>query len=150
MRLFNTKKKSEPIAKILGIPVIQIGKPNSVGNIYTLNSIKNIFENFDGKGKGKIHGSIIDGNQGLKEPTHSVEALFMEEDYVVAVTKFLDTRQGKIAYEMINQGIGMLRPTISGFVDQQTKEIIVNELISFDILPSNDNICNTVEWLKIK
>jgi hypothetical protein len=50
MRVFN-RKKEEQVLKTLAIPVIKIGSPNSVGNVYTLNSVKDIFENFDEKKK---------------------------------------------------------------------------------------------------
>lgn len=156
MRIFNTKRKPESTSKTLAIPVIQIGKPNSVGNIYTMKSIEDIFEDFDEK-NSRIYGSImkndettVSGVTNVKNVTHFVEALLLEEDFVIAVTKFLDTAQGKIAHDILNLGEGIIRPTISGFVDQQTKEIVVRELVSFDILPYNENIIDTLEWINIK
>jgi hypothetical protein len=151
MWLFNRKKEEETLA----IPVIKIGSPNSVGNVYTQNSVKDIFENFDEK-KGAMYGCLMKDddtpskNLEIKNITHRVEALVLEDDFVVAVVKFLNTPQSKIAREMLDDGLAMMRPTISGFVDQQTKEIIVHDLVSFDILPFNDNVHNATEWIKIK
>lgn len=155
MRVFN-RKKEEQVLKTLAIPVIKIGSPNSVGNVYTLNSVKDIFENFDEK-KERIYGSLMKNDDGigakklaLKDVTHYIDALVLEDDFVVAITKFMNTPQAKIAREMLDNGLAMLRPTINGFVDQETKEIIVYDLLSFDILPFNDNVRCTIEWIEIR
>jgi hypothetical protein len=155
MRVFN-RKKEEQVLKTLAIPVIKIGSPNSVGNVYTLNSVKDIFENFDEK-KERIYGSLMKNDDGigaktlaLKDVTHYIDALVLEDDFVVAITKFMNTSQAKIAREMLDNGLAMLRPTINGFVDQETKEIIVYDLLSFDILPFNDNVHCTIEWIGIR
>lgn len=156
MWVFNRKKKDQTMLKTLAIPVIKIGSPNSVGNVYTQNSVKDIFENFEEK-KGRIYGSLMKDDDGvadkilaLKDITHYIDALVVEDDFIVAIAKFLNTPQAKIAMEMLDNGLAMLRPTISGFVDQETKEIIVHDLVSFDILPFNDNVHCATEWVKIK
>jgi hypothetical protein len=149
------KKKvdSKMRSKILEIPVIQIGKPNSIGNVYTLQSINDILEDFKEKGS-QIYGSII-GDQNFKindlsNSTHAVEKIFIEDGFLLARTRFFDTPLGAEAYKILDQGLAMLKPTISGYVDSQTNEIIVHELVCFDILPYNDDIYETVEGIKIR
>jgi hypothetical protein len=155
MWVFNRKKEGQ-VLKTLAIPVIKIGSPNSVGHFYTLNSVKDIFKNFDEK-KERIYGSLMKNDDeiaaktlALKDVTHYIDALVLEDDFVVAITKFMNTSQAKIAREMLDNGLAMLRPTINGFVDQETKEIIVYDLLSFDILPFNDNVHCTIEWIGIR
>lgn len=155
MWLFNIKKEKKVESKFLEIPVIRIGKPNSIGNIYTQQSINDILEDFEEKGS-KIYGTIIgDGDsasktQDLSKITHVVEKIILDDGFLLARARFFDTPLGNQAYKMLDQGLAMLRPTISGFVDSQTNEIIVHELVSFDILSYNDNVSETAEWVEIK
>lgn len=151
---FKKKKVDNKMeSKFLEIPVIRIGKPNSIGNVYTLQSINDILEDFKEKGS-QIYGSIVgDQNfktQDLSKITHVVEKIFIEDDFLLARARFFDTQLGTEAYKMLDQGLAMLRPTISGFVDSQTNEIIVHELVSFDILSYNDNVSETAEWIELK
>jgi hypothetical protein len=151
---FKKKKVDNKMeSKFLEIPVIRIGKPNSIGNVYTQESINDILEDFKEKAS-QIYGSIVgDQNfktQDLSKITHVVEKIFIEDGFLLARARFFDTPLGTKAYEMLDQGLAMLRPTISGFVDSKTNEIIVHELVSFDILSYNDNVSETAEWIELK
>lgn len=155
MWLFNKKKEEEiPGISYLTIPIIDVDVPNSLGNIYTKESIKDLIDGFKEK-NGRVYGSCVMQNgielksRDLKEITHSVEDLIFEDHTLVAVTKFFNTIQSRKAKEILDKGLGILRPTIRGFVNKETKEIVVLELISFDILPIDDKFVESIKWVSI-
>jgi hypothetical protein len=138
------------------IPVIEIGKPNSIGNIYTEKSVERILNSF--KGKTSLIGELISGytqkgeyETTLSNATHIIKHIYIEDEFVIAVIKFLETKRAMDAMKMLGDGMVTLRPTISGIVNEETKEIDVHDIMSIDLLPIDDRFLQTsIDWIKIK
>lgn len=153
--MFLTKKRSIKKSIIREIPIIQIGLPNCVGNIYTNESIKSLFECFERK--GTCLGELISDDGGefyektsLSDVTHRVITLFIEDDFVVAVIEFLENQKAKDAIKLLDEGLVTLRPTIEGSVDLENKEIKIKELIGIDFLPSDERtVPREIKWIGI-
>lgn len=151
-----SKKRSKKDPKTKAIPIIQIGVPNSVGNIYTEKSVDRLFECFEKK-NGNCYGELVHELKessyvtDLSNVTHKVEALWVEDGFVVAGVKFLSNQRSNLAIEMLENGCAALRPTIAGTVDPETKEIKINELIGVDFLPVDDRIIpKEIDWIEVK
>lgn len=140
----------------LELAVIRIGRPTAVGNIYTERSISDILEIFHEEKGRKVYGTVIGDSEitvksrNIRDCTHCVEELYIEDGFLVAVARFLDSDAGRKARRILKEGMGMLRPTIHGYADQSTKEIMVTDVISFDILPFNSTTIDLTEWIRIK
>jgi len=155
MFLINRKKsKKEP--KIKAIPIIQIGVPNSVGNVYTEESVDRLFECFEKK-NGNCYGELVHELKessyvtDLSNVTHKVEALWVEDGFVVAVIKFLSNQRSNLAVEMLENGGAVLRPTIAGTIDPETREVKIKELLGVDFIPVYDwIITKEIKWIDVK
>lgn len=146
----------EPKYVIREFPLIELDCPNSVGNIYTSRSAKKILEIMEER--GKIPGELVDVIKSdgtyetkLENASHVVEHLFLEDNFIVAVIKFRTTGNGRDALKMFEEGMATLRPTIRGKILQETKEVIVNDVISVDLIPVTDKILQKeINWINLK
>ena len=137
--------------KTIELPVLRIGRPNGIGNIYTEDSVKDMLDIFYEEKSSKIYGDLVGWSYVYQRsnPTHWVERIFIEDGFLIAVTNFKDTKGGMFARQKIEDGQGMLRPTIRGYVHQETKEITVTDIISFDILAFSDIEPESIEWINV-
>ena len=153
--MFLTKRKSEKCL-IYEIPIIQIGIPNCVGNIYTEESVEMLMSSYNKK--DSLYGELIsdlDSNNKyelkLQDVTHKLKHLFVQDGFVVAVIEFLKNKKSDETIDLMRRGLVTLRPTISGFVDPDTKHIRVTELIGVDFLPTDERTMpKEIVWNKIK
>lgn len=154
MLTFSRKEKKQNLYR--EIPILQIGKSNGAGNIYTEKSVNKILEVFSNK--GSLMGELVsdytkDGNYvtTLSNVTHVIKHLFVEDGFLVAVVKFMDHQKGKDAIKILGEGLAILRPTISGTVDSETHEIRVNNVMSVDLLPVEERLIEkNIDWIKIR
>jgi hypothetical protein len=138
------------------VPLIEIGVANSVGNIYTEKSSAKIFEIL--KERKFFTGELVDvlANNGeyttkLEEASHIIDHLFMEDNFIMAVIKFRMTRNGKEALKIFSDGLASFRLTIRGKIKEETSEIIINDVISVDLIPINDKLLQKeINWIIMK
>jgi hypothetical protein len=138
------------------VPLIEIGVANSVGNIYTEKSSAKIFEIL--KERKFFTGELVDvlANNGeyttkLEEASHIIDHLFMEDNFIMAVIKFRMTRNGKEALKIFSDGLASFRLTIKGKIKEETSEIIINDVISVDLIPINDKLLQKeINWIIMK
>ena len=138
------------------VPLIEIGVANSVGNIYTEKSSAKIFEIL--KERKFFTGELVDvlANNGeymtkLEEASHIIDHLFMEDNFIMAVVKFRMTRNGKEALKIFSDGLASFRLTIRGKIKEETSEIIINDIISVDLIPINDKLLQKeINWIIMK
>ena len=138
------------------VPLIEIGVPNSVGNIYTEKSSAKIFEILKERKffTGELVDALLDNGEyitKLEEASHIIDHLFMEDNFIMAVVKFRMTRNGKEALKIFSDGLASFRPTIRGKVESETSEIIINDVISVDLIPINDKLLQReISWINLK
>ena len=52
---------------------------------------------------------------------------------------------------LLDQGFQIFLSTIKGKIDEETKEIIINDIISVDLIPINDNLLKKeFSWITVK
>jgi hypothetical protein len=149
-------KIREAKSVIREVPLIEIGVPNSVGNIYTEKSADKIFEILSDR--KFFTGEMVDAllaNGGyetkLEEASHIIDHLFIEDNFIMAVVKFRNTRNGKEALKIFSDGLASFRPTLRGKVETETSEIIINDVISVDLIPVNDKLLpKEINWITLK
>jgi len=141
------------------VALIEIGVPNSTGNIYSEKSVNKIFEilaqreyltgelvyniNPD-KSRRKIRNPI-------REASHIIKNMFIDDGFLVAVVNFKSTRNGKDALKMYEDGTVTFRPTIRGKITEYSSEIIINDIISVDLIPINDKVLQKeINWITVK
>ena len=138
------------------VPIIEIGVPNSVGNIYTERSSGKIFEILKERKffTGELVDALLDNGEyitKLEEASHIIDHLFMEDNFIMAVVKFRMTRNGKEALKIFSDGLASFRPNIRGKVESETSEIIINDVISVDLIPVNDKLLQReISWITMK
>jgi hypothetical protein len=138
------------------VPILEIGVPNSVGNIYTEKSVTSIFKILEER--EYFCGELVDSMEQsgeyttrLEEASHTVPHMFIDDNFLVAVVKFRMTKNGKIALKMFEEGMVTIRPTLRGKIDEETKEIIVNDVLGLDLLPINDKLLQKeISWINVK
>ena len=149
-------KIREAKSVIREVPLIEIGVANSVGNIYTERSSAKIFEIL--KERKFFTGELVDvlADNGeymtkLEEASHIIDHLFMEDNFIMAVVKFRMTRNGKEALKIFSDGLASFRPTIRGKIEEETSEIVINDVISVDLIPINDKLLQKeINWIIMK
>lgn len=157
------------------VPIIQINKPSyygrpspaaaSVSRVYVQDSLDRIIEIFNNKGS---IGGVLAGNQWYdyvppfgNEHTHTVTAIFQEDDFLMVSLRFVDSGKGKDALKMFGEGLAVLRPTIKGKLrkakihrDLTTVDDIeiidIYDLVSIDLIPLSDELLpQDIDWVKI-
>ncbi len=146
------------------LPIINIGKPNGAGRIYTEEAVQKMMSDFNAKKSGLGFNGILGGKTdtiddennrytiSLSEVTHVTEDLSIEDGVVYAKIKFLSNEEGKLCADLIRSGSYLIRPTIKGDVSENGEINFVN-LISFDMLPWHDGFSTRAEdlqWTKVK
>ncbi len=138
------------------VPLIEIGVPNNVGNIYTERSADKIFEILKERKFfiGELVDSLLDNGEyetKLEEASHIIDHLFIEDNFIMAVIKFRNTRNGKEALKIFSDGLASFRPTIRGKIEEETSEIIIKDIISVDLIPINDKLLQKeINWIVAK
>jgi hypothetical protein len=149
-------KIREAKSVIREVPLIEIGVANSVGNIYTETSTDKIFEILEKRKffTGELVYALLDNGEyetKLEEASHIIDHMFIEDNFIVAVVKFRMTRNGKDALKIFSDGLASFRPTIRGKVESETSEIIINDVISVDLIPINDKLLQKeISWITMK
>ena len=138
------------------VPLIEIGVPNSVGNIYSEKSVDRIFEILAQREflTGELVNHIeTDGEYvtKLEETSHIIKHMFVDDGFLVAVVNFRATRNGEEALKMYEDGTVAFRPTIRGKIIEDSREIVINDIISVDLIPVNDKVLQKeVNWITLK
>jgi hypothetical protein len=149
-------KIREAKSVIREVPLIEIGVPNNVGNIYTERSADKIFEILKERKFfiGELVDSLLDNGEyetKLEEASHIIDHLFIEDNFIMAVIKFRNTRNGKEALKIFSDGLASFRPTIRGKVEEETSEIVIKDIISVDLIPINDKLLQKeINWIVAK
>lgn len=149
-------KIREAKSVIREIPLLEIGVPNSVGHIYTKKSADKIAEILEKRKffTGKLVHAFLDNDSyqtKLEEASHIIDHMFIDDNFIVAVVKFRNTRNGKDALKIFSDGLAIFRPTIRGEIDKETSEIVVNDVISVDLIPVNDKLLQKeINWIGLK
>jgi hypothetical protein len=138
------------------VALIEIGVPNSTGNIYSEKSVNKIFEIL--AQREYLTGELVyninpDGKYEtkLEEASHIIKNMFIDDGFLVAVVNFKSTRNGKDALKMYEDGTVTFRPTIRGKITEYSREIIINDIISVDLIPINDKVLQKeINWITVK
>ena len=149
-------KIREAKSVIREVPLIEIGVPNSVGNIYSEKSVDKIFEIL--AQREFLTGELVDtinpdGEYAttLEEASHIIKHMFVDDGFLVAVVNFRVTRNGKEALKMYEDGTVTFRPTIRGKIIEDSREIVINDIISVDLIPINDKVLQKeINWITLK
>lgn len=153
------KRKPRKDSNIVEVPIITVNKPNGIGNIYTENSVSDMLEIFnESENKKSFCGGLVYSgvaemkSRNVKDVTHTVEHLYLEDGFLIAVVKFLEHERAKLAKGMLKEGKAIVRPTIHGYADTVTKEVIVTEILGFDVLGFDDvsSYMDLIDWICIK
>jgi hypothetical protein len=149
-------KIREAKSVIREVPIIEIGVPNSVGNVYTERSSAKIFEILKERKffTGELVDALADNGEyitKLEEASHIIDHLFIEDNFIMAVVKFRMTRNGKEALKIFSDGLASFRPTLRGKIEEETSEIIINDVLSVDLIPVNDKLLpKEINWITLK
>jgi hypothetical protein len=149
-------KIREAKSVIREVPIIEIGVPNSVGNVYTERSSAKIFEILKERKffTGELVDALADNGEyitKLEEASHIIDHLFIEDNFIMAVVKFRMTRNGKEALKIFSDGLASFRPTLRGKIEEETSEIIINDVLSVDLIPVNDKLLEReINWIVAK
>jgi len=149
-------KIREAKSVIREVPLIEIGVPNSVGNIYTKKSADKIFKILKERKffTGELVHTLPDDDSyqtKLEEASHIIDHMFIEDNFIVAVVKFRMTRNGKDALKIFSDGLASFRPTIKGKVERETSEILIYDVVSVDLIPNNNKLLQReINWITMK
>lgn len=145
--------------KNMTITIAQADVPNLIGNIYTKEAVAKMYERSkEAIEKGFFGGELIHDvtehsyktSLDLSKVTHQVTQVNVIDGFLVLDVSFMDTRDGEIARNLIESAAGVLRPTIAGALDPVTREIKVNNIMSFDIIQYHDDFRLHITWKQIK
>ena len=77
--------------------------------------------------------------------------MFVDDGFLVAVVNFRATTNGREALKMYEDGTVTFRPTIRGKILEDSKEIVINDIISVDLIPINDKVLQKeINWITLK
>lgn len=127
--------------------VLQYGKPNLNGRVYSEDVIKAAVDNY--KKEYKEKGDVMLGHLGaandrpswdilgvkLGDVSHRIEDLYFEDNLLYFYGALLDTPNGKIAQQMLEQGIPMGAEICGTGEMNDNKEITTFNLSYINILP---------------
>lgn len=150
-------KIGEAKSLIREVPLIEIGVPNSLGNVYTKRSADKIFEIFNDRRffTGELVDVLLDNGEYVtkleENNSHIIDHLFIEDDFIIAVVKFSNSRKGKEALKIFSDGLAIFRPSIRGKIVDETSEIVIIDIIGVDLIPINDKLLQKeFSWITVK
>jgi hypothetical protein len=145
--------------KIMTIAIAQADVPNLIGNVYTKEAISKMYEKtkeaidkgfFGGVliSEGSDHqiGKVID----LSRVTHHVTNVDIIDNFLVADVSFIETKEGELAKNLVLTATGVLRPTILGSLDSITREIDIDNVISFDVIQYHEDFRVDITWKTVR
>lgn len=138
------------------VALIEIGVPNSVGNVYSEKSVDKILEIL--AQREYLTGELVDAinpdgkyETTLGKDSHVIKHMFVDDGFLVAVANFRATTNGREALKMYEDGTVTFRPTIRGKILEDSKEIVINDIISVDLIPINDKVLQKeIKWITLK
>ncbi len=141
------------------IAIAQADVPNLIGNVYTEEAISKMYEKAkDAIENGFFGGELIrDGFDraygeatDLSRATHQITNVDIIDNFLVADVSFIGTKDGELAKNLVLTAAGVLRPTVLGRLDSITREIDIDNVISFDVIQYHEDFRLYVTWKQIK
>lgn len=141
------------------IAIAQADVPNLIGNIYTKEAIDKMYEKTkEAIDKGFFGGELIrdthdrkyDNPLDLSKVTHQVTQVNVIDGFLVADVSFMNTPDGEIARKLVASAAGVIRPTIAGTLDTVTREITIDNVISFNVIQYHEDFRLHITWTNIR
>ena len=141
------------------IAIAQADVPNLIGNIYTKEAIAKMYEKTkEAIDKGFFGGELIrdthdrkyDNPLDLSKVTHQVTQVNVIDGFLVADVSFMNTPDGEIARKLVASAAGVIRPTIAGTLDTVTREITIDNVISFNVIQYHEDFRLHITWTNIR
>lgn len=141
------------------ITIAQADVPNLIGNVYTKEAIAKMYEKTkEAIDKGFFGGELVHDASDrkyvttldLSKVTHQITQVDVIDGFLVADVSFMSTPDGKIARKLVESAAGVIRPTIAGTLDSVTKEITIDNIISFDVIQYHDDFRLHITWKQVK
>ena len=129
------------MTKIIGLPVLKIGRKNHNLRTYDKEATLKIIDDFNSRKKYDFYffgelvlDKVIDYNIiSIDNISHKTTKLYIKEDILYANIKLINNGNGKVAENMLDSNLLVLRPRLyattlkDGFIK-------VDKLISFDLI----------------
>lgn len=141
------------------IAIAQADVPNLIGNVYTKEAIAKMYEKtkeaidkgfFGGELVRDTHDRKYDNPLDLSKVTHQVTQVNVIDGFLVADVSFMNTPDGEIARKLVASAAGVIRPTIAGTLDSVTREITIDNIISFDVIQYHEDFRLHITWKQVK
>ena len=145
--------------RTMTIAIAQADVPNLIGNIYTKEAIAKMYEKTkEAIDKGFFGGELIrdthdrkyDNPLDLSKVTHQVTQVNVIDGFLVADVSFMNTPDGEIARKLVASAAGVIRPTIAGTLDTVTREITIDNVISFNVIQYHEDFRLHITWTNIR
>ena len=145
--------------RTMTIAIAQADVPNLIGNIYTKEAIDKMYEKTkEAIDKGFFGGELIrdthdrkyDNPLDLSKVTHQVTQVNVIDGFLVADVSFMNTPDGEIARKLVASAAGVIRPTIAGTLDTVTREITIDNVISFNVIQYHEGFRLHITWTNIR
>ena len=145
--------------KIMTIAIAQADVPNLIGNVYTKEAIAKMYEKtkeaidkgfFGGELVRDTHDRKYDNPLDLSKVTHQVTQVNVIDGFLVADVSFMNTPDGEIARKLVASAAGVIRPTIAGTLDTVTREITIDNVISFNVIQYHEDFRLHITWTNIR
>lgn len=145
--------------RTMTIAIAQADVPNLIGNIYTKEAIDKMYEKTkEAIDKGFFGGELIrdthdrkyDNPLDLSKVTHQVTQVNVIDGFLVADVSFMNTPDGEIARKLVASAAGVIRPTIAGTLDTVTREITIDNVISFNVIQYHEDFRLHITWTNIR
>jgi hypothetical protein len=137
------------------IVVAQADTPNLIGNIYNKETISKMYEKTKKRiNSGLFFGELLNSEYKLgvdpSRVTHQITDVEVMDGFLVVDVSFMSGSNGEMAKHLIETASGVLRPSIIGIVDTETKEVTIDDVIAFNIIPYHDDFKLPINWDQIK
>lgn len=141
------------------IAIAQADVPNLIGNVYTKEAIAKMYEKtkeaidkgfFGGELVRDTHDRKYDNPLDLSKVTHQVTQVNVIDGFLVADVSFMNTPDGEIARKLVASAAGVIRPTIAGTLDTVTREITIDNVISFNVIQYHEDFRLHITWTNIR
>ena len=86
----------------------------------------------------------------LSKVTHQVTQVNVIDGFLVADVSFMNTPDGEIARKLVASAAGVIRPTIAGTLDTVTREITIDNVISFNVIQYHEDFRLHITWTNIR
>ncbi len=133
----------------INVPVLKLNVENKNGRVYTDDAIKTIVKQFNARNKKGLpmwgQYGMVHSTDGIKLPVLITHKLFKRKDILNAEISLTEHNKelAQLYKDGIESGKFVVRPASIGVVNED-KTVTIKQIISFNIIPKEDDAYNGI------